>query len=114
MQTASKDLILQYGITALRFGVPRGRSQTSPAESASMPNLKVTGTEPASSRVHIRIYDAHGRLVRVAVNEELTPGYYQFEWDRMDSEGRRVAPGVYVALMTAGGFSKTSKMIVTR
>jgi hypothetical protein len=96
------------GITAVRFGVPRASSIPTQANAArARPR-----TERA--RVHIRIFDTGGRLVRTALNEDLSPGYYQYQWDMNSDRGHRVAPGVYIVVMTAPGFSKTSKLIVTR
>lgn len=102
------------GIAGIQFGVPR----PTPAASAIDGDRATTAMRGEASRdqasVQIRIYDTGGRLVRTAVNENLNPGYYQYQWDGLDNRGQRVAPGVYVAVMTAPGFSKTSKLIITR
>lgn len=96
------------GITGVRFGVPRPVAVTSGAK----------GGSPSASqgpvRVQIHIYDTGGRLVRTAVNDALQPGYYQYQWDVLNDGGERAAPGVYIIIMTAPGFSHRTKLIVTR
>lgn len=58
------------------------------------------GEEGASSSV--KLFDASGRLVR-AFGEQVGAGTVRaIRWDGRDAAGRRVAAGVYFALLTAG------------
>lgn len=97
--------IARNGVRTLAFGVPR--------EGASSSSSAGLAEHRATKRVTIRIFDSGGRLVRLAVNEELSPGYYRFSWDGHDDVARALPPGVYIAVMTSHGFSKTSKLILT-
>ena len=96
------------GITGVRFGVPRPS-----APSASAKQERRTRAQERV-RIQVLIYDTGGRLVRTAVSEDLDPGFYQYQWDVRSDRGERVAPGVYVLVMNAPGFAKSSKLIVTR
>jgi hypothetical protein len=80
-----------HGIRALRVDVP-------PA--------------PAPADVTIRIYSLTGRLVRILVDEALERGTYLVGWDGEDAGGARVAPGVNLALRTAGSFRGMQRLII--
>lgn len=56
------------------------------------------------SSVHLQIYDAHGRVVRVLLPEVLLQaGRHELLWDGTDQEGRSLAGGVYFIKLTADG-----------
>ncbi|MGH8244979.1 MAG: FlgD immunoglobulin-like domain containing protein, partial [Gammaproteobacteria bacterium] len=75
------ELVRQYGVRGLSFGLPRA----------------------ASARpVAIRIYSIAGRSIRTLMNEVLAAGYYEVAWDGLDDRGRAAAPGVYFAVLTVG------------
>jgi hypothetical protein len=75
-------------------------------------NFDVAGNEPMP--IHIRIYGNRGQLVRVLLDEAKAPGQYHLEWDRLNERGDRVPPGVYTAVMDAGDFRATRKLVVTQ
>ena len=52
-------------------------------------------TVPAAGEIDLRVYDLRGRLVRVLQSGRVEPGPALLEWDGLDGDGRRVAPGVY-------------------
>jgi hypothetical protein len=66
--------------------------------------------EPA--HVHLRIYDAAGRLVRVLADGHRAAGRYSVTWNGRDGGGRRAASGVYLYKLQAGAFEKTRKMVL--
>jgi hypothetical protein len=57
----------------------------------------------------LRIYDLLGRTVATIVDERLAPGTYAKQWN---ADG--MASGVYLARLTAGRFSATRKMVITK
>lgn len=85
------ELVRTYGVRGLSFGVPRSAS-----------------AEP----VAVRIFSVAGRPVRTLVNESLSPGYYEIAWDGLDDRGRRAGPGVYFAVLTAGGQRIIQRLIL--
>jgi hypothetical protein len=89
---ASVARLQAEGITALDYSVPTGQGVA----------------------VRIRLYNSRGQLVRVLVDEQHAGGSYHVAWDRLNERGQRVSPGVYVAVMEAGGFRATRKLVVTR
>jgi hypothetical protein len=103
-------------------GIAEGRMQPAirAASITAMPN-------PFRTRVEIRlapglvteraaefaIYNAGGRLVRrLAVPEASSGEAVELTWDRTDSRGRKVSPGVYLARLVAGMGSVTRALTV--
>ncbi|MBK9331689.1 MAG: T9SS type A sorting domain-containing protein [Ignavibacteria bacterium] len=59
--------------------------------------------------VSLRVYDALGKDVAVLVNEKLSPGIYETEFD-----GSNYPSGIYYYKLEAGEFSEVRKMILLR
>ena len=57
----------------------------------------------------IKVYDILGREVKEFVNEQKAAGTYSIEFD-----GSNLSSGVYFYTITAGNFSQTKKMILTK
>ena len=85
------ELVKAHGITTLRLEIP----DRSPA-----------------ATVRVILYSLNGTPVRQLVSEALQAGHFLVGWDGMDDRGRRVQPGVYVAVMTAGSFSETHRLVI--
>jgi hypothetical protein len=66
-------------------------------------------------RYTLSIYNVCGRLVRrLAGVAELAGRQQQVSWNGTDSDGRRVASGVYFARLVSGGESRTRKLVLLR
>lgn len=68
----------------------------------------------AQTPVRVEIFDARGRRIRTLVNETYSVGHYAINWDGKDDQGNDVARGVYMARMTAKGFSARVPLVVVR
>ena len=79
--------------TAIDFTVPDGVSLT---------------------RVHLRIYDTLGQLVKTLVEEEMRPGYHSVQWDGKDQRGENLATGLYLYRIKVGVFVSVKKMVLLR
>jgi hypothetical protein len=73
--------------------------------------IDVPSQGPAT-RIAVLVYSTTGRLVRRLVDEALVPGRYVVGWDGQDEAGRPVPPGVYIAVMTAGTYRATQRLII--
>ncbi|MDH4070783.1 MAG: YCF48-related protein [Ignavibacteria bacterium] len=62
-----------------------------------------------SGPARLAIYDLIGREIAMLVDEELSPGTYQRQWDATDQ-----ASGVYYYRLQAGGFFETRKLVLIR
>lgn len=64
---------------------------------------------PTISKVHLAIYDLLGHEVKVLLNNEMTPGYYQFDWD-----GSGVSAGVYICVLRSEFMVISRKMVILK
>jgi hypothetical protein len=64
---------------------------------------------PRDANVHVRVLDASGRLVR-----ELPPGAGATRWALDDARGARVAAGIYLMVLDAGGERRVRRVAVMR
>ena len=69
---------------------------------------------PEAGPVRLAIYNLPGQEVRVLVNERKEAGSFTATWDGTDALGRRVASGVYLYRIQAGGFSATKRMLLLK
>jgi hypothetical protein len=69
-------------------------------------------TLPARGRVVARVLDVRGARVRDLLDAERAAGVQALPWDGRDARGRRVAPGVYVVEVVAGGRLRAGRVAV--
>ena len=67
-----------------------------------------------SAPASVRVFDIHGRLVRLLVEAKLPPGRHSVDWDGTTSGSGRVAPGVYFCQFTAGAIRSTQRFVFVR
>lgn len=70
--------------------------------------------EQSTYHVVIKIYDILGRLVKVLVDENKTPGSYRITWNGMDYMDNPASSGIYFYSLQTEGFSQIRKMILLR
>ncbi|MCI0448593.1 MAG: T9SS type A sorting domain-containing protein [Chlorobi bacterium] len=64
---------------------------------------------PKYGFVKLVVFDVLGREIETLVNEELSPGTYEVEWDASNYPS-----GVYYYKLTAQDFSETKKMVLVK
>jgi len=69
---------------------------------------------PSERDVRIDVYNIAGRLVKTLVDRRVDAGYHRAVWDGTDERGRRVASGVYMYRMKAGGFVDRKVMVLLK
>ena len=67
-----------------------------------------------ASAVRLAVYDVNGRHVRALVDGPMQPGYHTAAWDGTDSQGRAVASGVYLYLLTSAEGTLVRRMLLVR
>jgi hypothetical protein len=78
------------------------------------PSTRIDFSLAAAGHALVQVYDAEGRLVRVLLDEELTPGDHSVVWDGRNDAGRSVASGTYYYVLEAGGSRAARKSLVLR
>ncbi len=69
---------------------------------------------PRESAVSVAVYDVSGRLVKVLADGEYPTGEHEVTWSGRDTDGNRVASGVYFYSMRSGGFEARRKMVLLK
>jgi len=78
------------------------------------PKTNISFALPIDSKVSLKIYNIAGQLVRTLVNETMVAGTHTVTWDGINSNGEKVASGIYFYKLNAGDYSKTMKMVMTK
>ncbi len=76
------------------------------------PETKIKFAIPYTSgslRTTLKIYDAIGREIETLLDEELTPGTHQLDWN-----ASAYPSGVYFYTLSSGSFSQTRKMLMIK
>ncbi|MGB3018156.1 MAG: T9SS type A sorting domain-containing protein [Ignavibacteria bacterium] len=76
------------------------------------PVTKIEFSIPATSEysnLHLRIFNSLGGEIATLINETLSPGTYEVEFD-----GGNLASGLYYYKLELGAFSETKKMVLLR
>ena len=69
---------------------------------------------PKESKVKIQIFDLTGNHIKTLVNSKKGPGYYEVDWQGMDTNSKQVPTGIYFYRISAGSYRKIKKMILTK
>lgn len=64
--------------------------------------------------VDLSIYDVSGRRVRSLLRMQFPAGIHTQVWDGLDTNGRRVASGIYLAKLRAGDRVFTQKLVLAK
>jgi hypothetical protein len=69
----------------------------------------------AATPVHLAVYDARGRLVRVLSEGVVPAGMHEVAWRGDDARGERVASAVYmITLRTPGSPAQVQKVVLVK
>jgi hypothetical protein len=69
---------------------------------------------PYAGKVELQLFDVGGRSVRTLADRIFEGGIHTVAWDGRDSQGQPVASGVYYCRLTAGEYSFTRTLVVSR
>lgn len=105
-------------------GIPHGPEATVPKGFCLFQNrpnpfnagtlIAFTLSDVESERVTLRIFNVLGQEVRTLVNGYQRAGLHLVRWDGCDHLGCRVASGIYLCELRAGGERQTRKMVLLR
>ena len=78
------------------------------------PQTSIRFELPEAMRVRLSIFDVHGKLVRLLLDERRDAGVSNVEWNGTDDRGATVATGVYFYALDAGGKRYQHKMVMLK
>jgi len=78
------------------------------------PSTKISWQIPEVANVTLKVYDMLGNEVVTLVNEELSCGEYEFEFNIHSGSVRNLTSGIYFYQLKAGKFIETKKMILIK
>lgn len=61
-----------------------------------------------------KVYNTLGQAVKTIVDAYQQPGVYSVNWDGRDTQGKKVANGVYFYRINSGEFDATKKMVILK
>jgi hypothetical protein len=100
------------GSRALAAAAPALRlAQNAPNPATSSTTIRLELSSKNATRAELVIYDLSGRRVRAFV-VPVRDGLAEVAWDLTTSAGARVAPGVYIYRVSAGGLAAAKKCVV--
>ncbi len=78
------------------------------------PKTSISFYLPEERRTTVQVYDAFGRVVRTLAMDRTMHGEVSLEWDGTDDRGGTVASGVYFARVSAGEWTASHKMVLSK
>ncbi len=78
------------------------------------PTTNIRFSLPTDEHVLLQVFDITGALVKTVVDQTLRSGNAEATWDGTNSDGARVASGMYLYRVKAGSFVMTKKMIMMK
>jgi hypothetical protein len=69
---------------------------------------------PSGAPATVAIYNISGRLVWEEDLGHVVKGEHSIRWEGTDRHGHLVAPGIYLAKITAGGRAASARIVVLR
>lgn len=73
-------------------------------------NFNLPATHDQNAPVKLVIYDLQGRLVQTIFSGYMAAGSYQFTWNGKNTQGQRMASGVYIYNLETASFNMSRKM----
>ena len=77
------------------------------------PSTTISYSLPTSSNVKLEIYDVMGRMIKSFTENSQSSGKHQVIWDGTNSNGSRVATGIYIYRFEATSLEKNEHFVKT-
>jgi hypothetical protein len=82
------------------------------------PSTKISFNLNKTAEVKLAVYDVLGKLVKVLLDDQLSEGHHDIEWNSTNYSGASVGSGVYIYKITVKSenklFSQSKKMILVK
>lgn len=97
------------GIQPISNEIPKHFSLSQNYPNPFNPATKIKFEIPKLSNTKVTVFDILGKEVMTLVNEEITPGIYEIDFD-----GSKLASGIYYYNLITNNFSITKKMVLVK
>jgi hypothetical protein len=97
------------GVNKISHEIPESFSLTQNYPNPFNPTTVISFQLPVTSFAIVKIYDISGNEIQTLVNEQLSPGTYEVDFD-----GTNYSSGVYFYSLVSGSFSSTKKMVLVK
>jgi photosystem II stability/assembly factor-like uncharacterized protein len=97
------------GVNSIVSGIPKEYKLYNNYPNPFNPTTKIKFDVPTNGFTKISIYDMLGREVKTLVNEKLTAGTYEIEWNALN-----YASGIYFCKMHTDAFTSFKKMVLVK
>ena len=78
------------------------------------PTTQISFSLKIAGNTELTVYNALGQKVITLINNEMTAGAHNVQWNGLDANGKAVATGVYIYKLKSGDFSSTRKMLLIK
>lgn len=109
-----KSLAVLTGVEVADNNIPSTFDLSQNYPNPFNPSTEIKFSIPKSERVKIAVYNSIGKLVKVLVDDNLTPGNYKVTWYGEDYRGSKVSSGVYLYRLETPSFQATKKMVLLK
>lgn len=107
-------LVFGNGLTPADDTVPAVTGLASVYPNPFNPQTTIVFNLAKPGPVELSIYNLQGSLVRTLVSESRPGGRHEAVWQGTDSNGQRVASGVYMARLRADGVNQMRKLVLVK
>ncbi len=97
------------GIHNIGSTVPKTYSLNQNYPNPFNPSTKIRFDLPKNDFVTMKVYDIAGKLVSTLINENLTAGTKEYDWNAVN-----MPSGIYFYTIKAGNFTQTKKMVLVK
>ncbi len=70
--------------------------------------------DSSSQRTVITVYSILGQIIRIILNEKLSPGYHRVTWDGKDTQGNTVSTGIYFVELRTENYIYMNKIFLLK
>ena len=108
-QKVNSDGSLTVSINQISSHIPDNFSLSQNYPNPFNPSTKISFDVPKHRTIRLSVYNSLGQMVASLVDEELSPGSYEYSFD-----GSGLSSGVYYYSIQTDGFTDTKKMLLLK
>ncbi|MCG8604446.1 T9SS type A sorting domain-containing protein, partial [bacterium] len=109
-----EDLDKKTADPKIENGLPEGYVLLQNHPNPFNPNTTITFAVPEAGEVTLGIYNLKGQLIRTLHSGAIAAGRHSVIWNARDSQGAKVASGVYLYKLEIQGFVATKRLVLMK